>query len=456
MAVRESLATVGQQLRRGTLRPTDLVDRCARRIDRFEPRVRAWVMVDIDGARQTAEALGEELTQGKWRGPLHGIPIGIKDIFDVAGWPTKAGSSLRAGHVAADDCTLVARLRAGGAILLGKTVTTEYACFDPPPTKNPWNLAHTPGGSSSGSAAAVALGMCPGAIGSQTGGSITRPASYCGIAGLKPSVGLLDAAGVVPVSFHLDHPGPMGRSVGDLAVLMQALTTRTPEETPSPEGERVDYVAAADGTRLPKLGVIEPFFLERCDEEVKRETQRALDRIRQGGAQLIKVAPATNYAELLPLHRRIMAVEAAAYHRQTIEKQRPAYGKQIAALIDEGLRTPVWEYAAAIRHLEWYREHAWDDLPEVDALVTPATPTAAPARLDTTGDPQFNSVWSYAGLPTVSFRCGFTEAGMPLALQFIGRRGGDASLLGTAAWCERRLHIEAEPPLLAEKHAAKA
>lgn len=450
MSARANLATVHQQLRRGTIRPIELVDKCLQRIERLESRIKAWVLVDAAGARQAAEALGEELTQGRMRGPLHGIPIGIKDVFDVAGWPTKAGSPLRAEHIAGDDATLVARLRAAGAIFLGKTVTTEYACFDPSPTKNPWNLAHTPGGSSSGSAAAVALGMCLAAIGSQTGGSITRPASYCGVAGMKPTFGLLDLAGAVPVSYHLDHAGPIARTVGDLAAMLQVLTTPTAEEgLPAPEA-RTDYLHVADGARMPKLGVIEPFFMERCDDQVRRETQRALDRIRQGGAQILKVAPPTSYADLLPLHRRIMAVEAAAYHRQAFEAQRKAYGQHIAALVEEGLKTPAWEYAAAIRHLEWYREHAWDGLPEVDALVTPATPTAAPARLDTTGDPMFNSPWSYAGLPTVSFRCGFTEQTLPLGLQLIGRRGSDASLLTAAAWCERRLHIEAEPPLLGE------
>jgi Asp-tRNA(Asn)/Glu-tRNA(Gln) amidotransferase A subunit family amidase len=450
MASRVNLATVHQQLRRGTVRPIELVDHCLQRIERFEGRVKAWALVDATGARQAAEALGEELSQGKVRGPLHGIPIGIKDIYDVAGWPTKAGSPLRANHVAQDDATVVARLRAGGAILLGKTITTEYAYIDPAATRNPWNLAHTPGGSSSGSAAAVAMGMCLAAIGSQTGGSITRPASYCGVAGMKPTFGLLDLAGVVPCSYHLDHAGPMARCVGDLAVMLQVMTTPTAEEGVAATEGRVDYLATPEESRPPRLGVIEPYFLERCDEETRHETQRALDRLRQGGAQLVKVAPTTNYAELLPLHRRVMAVEAATYHRQAYEAQRKSYGKQIAALVEEGLKTPVWEYAAAIRHLEWYRDHAWDGLPDVDALITPATPAAAPASLESTGDASFNAPWSYSGLPTVSFRCGFTEGLMPLALQLIRRRGTEASLLATAAWCERRLHIEAEPKVLSE------
>lgn len=448
MAARVQLSTIAQQYKRGALRPIDLVERCLARIKQLEPQVRAWVMVDERGARNAAMALGEELERGQSRGPLHGIPIGVKDIFDVADWPTKAGSALRAKHVAIDDATVVARLRAAGAILLGKTVTTEYACFDPSPTRNPWNTAHTPGGSSSGSAAAVALGMCLAATGSQTGGSITRPASYCGVSGIKPTFGLLDLGGAVPVSYHLDHAGAMARSISDLAVMLQVMATPVPDEglpvAPAPQ----NYVAAAESARLPRLGIIEPFFLERCDEAVKTAFQQAIDNLRKGGAQTINVTPETSFADLLPIHRRILAVEAAAYHRAAFEANRAAYGKQIGALIDEGLRTPAYDYAMAIRHLEWYREHAWDDLPEIDVLVTPATATPAPPQLDTTGDPQFNSPWSYAGLPTVSLPCGLSREGLPIALQLIGPKLGEVPLLSAAAWCERRLKFEAEPALL--------
>lgn len=447
MATRVSIASIGQQLRRGAARPIDLVERCLERIKKFDSTVRAWVMVDERGARAAAMALGEELERGHPRGPLHGIPIGVKDIFDVAGWPTKAGSALREKHVAVDDATVVARLRAGGAILLGKTVTTEYACFDPSPTRNPWNTAHTPGGSSSGSAAAVALGMCMAATASQTGGSITRPASYCGVAGIKPTHGLLDLGGEVPVSYHLDHAGAIARSVGDLAVMLQVMATPTEDEVAGPTKQKVDYVAAAESARMPRLGIIEPFFLEQSDDEVRGAFQRAMDSLRQGGALVTSVAPPTSFADLLPLHRRIMAVEAAAYHRAAFEANRAAYGKLITALIEEGLRTPAYEYATAIRHLEWFRTHAWDELPEVEALVTPATPSAAPARLDTTGDPKFNSPWSYAGLPTVSIPCGTSRQGMPVALQLVGKWNGEAALLSAAAWCERRLRFEAEAPM---------
>src|SRR6266478_5368146 len=216
------------EIRQGRLSPTELLDPCLAQIDRHEPRVRAWVFVDRESARAQCEQLTQELSRGQNRGPLHGIPLGIKDIYDVFDWPTAAGSRLWAQSIARRDATVVERLRQAGAVFIGKTVTTQYASFDPPPTRNPWHPGRTPGGSSSGSAAALACGMCLGALGSQTGGSITRPASYCGVAGCKPSYGRVSASGIVPLAPSMDHPGPIARSVRDLAILLQAIAGSDP------------------------------------------------------------------------------------------------------------------------------------------------------------------------------------------------------------------------------------
>src|SRR5262245_32968735 len=208
-------------IRHRRLTPTELLDHCLEQIERHESRVRAWVFVDREGARAAAARLTAEVRQGHWRGPLHGIPVGIKDIFDVFDWPTAAGSRLWRQSVARHDATAVRRLRAAGAVLVGKTVTTQYASFDPSPTRNPWDGSRTPGGSSSGSAAAVACGTCLGALASQTGGSTTRPAAYCGVASLKPTWGRVSTFGVVPLAPSLDHVGFMAPSVRDLAPLFQ-------------------------------------------------------------------------------------------------------------------------------------------------------------------------------------------------------------------------------------------
>ena len=246
-----TIAEAVAAIKRQELTPAELLEHCLGRIDEFEERIRAWVLVDRDGARGEAQRLTRMALDGQMAGPLHGIPIGVKDIIDVAGMPTKAGSPLRENiSPAAQDAPVLANLRRAGAIILGKTVTTEWACFDPPPTRNPWNLHHTPGGSSSGSAAAVAMEMCLAALGTQTGGSIIRPAAYCGVVGLKPTYGTISMEGIVPVSQRLDHVGPIVRDVKDATALFDAMWDGSAAAEPSSE-------------HLPTWGVLDEFLSER-------------------------------------------------------------------------------------------------------------------------------------------------------------------------------------------------
>jgi aspartyl-tRNA(Asn)/glutamyl-tRNA(Gln) amidotransferase subunit A len=218
-----TITAAGTAIRKGEATPVDLLDQCLARVDQLEERIRAWVFVERERARADAVRLTDELKRGIDRGPLHGIPMGVKDLFDVFDWPTAAGSKRWAQSYARQDCPVVARLRQAGAVLMGKTVTVAYAAFDPPPTRNPWNADRTPGGSSSGSAAAVACGMCLAALGSQTGGSITRPASYCGVCGLKPTHGSVSLEGVVPFAPSFDHGGMIAGTVRDLALSIQPI-----------------------------------------------------------------------------------------------------------------------------------------------------------------------------------------------------------------------------------------
>src|SRR4051812_14642939 len=217
-----TITEAAEFIRKGELTPSDLLEQCFARIDKYEERVRAWVYIDREGAREQAARLTTEVKQN-YRGPLHGIPVGIKDIIDVFDMPTACGSKLWANSYARRDATCVERLRQAGAVILGKTVTTPFAYIDPPPTRNPWNLDRTPGGSSSGSAAAVACGMCLAALGTQTGGSVTRPASYCGVYSLKPTHGRVSVDGVLPFAPSLDHVGVMANCVRDLAIVFQAI-----------------------------------------------------------------------------------------------------------------------------------------------------------------------------------------------------------------------------------------
>jgi aspartyl-tRNA(Asn)/glutamyl-tRNA(Gln) amidotransferase subunit A len=254
-------------LRTGELTPSELLEQCLRRIDIYEPAVKAWAYLDRDRARQDAAKATDEIKAGHYRGPLHGIPVGIKDIIDVFDMPTGCGSKLWANSYARQDATCVERLRQAGAIILGKTVTTAYAYLDPPVTRNPWNLDRTPGGSSSGSAAAVACGMCLASLGTQTGGSTIRPASYCGVCALKPTHGRISVNGVLPLAPSLDHIGVMANCVRDLAVVFEVIAGNDADEyhgdiseEPTPEYssavEHVPVNTTAHGVILTKLGGI--------------------------------------------------------------------------------------------------------------------------------------------------------------------------------------------------------
>lgn len=446
-----TLLAASSAIRQGNLTPLELVADCLSRINRCDARVSAWVSVDASGAFQAAERLTRELADGKNRGPLHGIPVGIKDLVDVAAMPTRAGSSLTDSRPAATDATVVARLRAAGAIILGKTVTTEFACFDPPPTHNPWNLAHTPGGSSSGSAAALALGMCLGAIGSQTGGSITRPASYCGVAGCKPTFGRTSRAGVVPVSFHLDHVGPMARTAADCAVLLAAIAGDDPRDPACSPRAREDFRLATGvaAPQSPRLGVVRPFFFEQADAEVARLTQAALDALGERGARLVELALPEGFDRVHAMHRRLMVCELVDFHRREFGAPRAGYGPKIGSLIDEGFATSMADYQEALRHQVAFSLAVARSLANVDAMVIPSTPTAAPG-VETTGDPKFNSPWSHAGVPTVSIPCALTPAGLPISLQFVGPAWSEPQLLAVATWCEERLAFNGVPPMMEE------
>jgi len=406
----------------------EIVRRCLDRIDADESEIQAWVTVDGEAALAQAAKLDTELSHGNSRGPLHGIPVGIKDIVDVAGFTTGAGSRWWASQPPrGTDATLVARLRAAGAGILGKTVTTQFACFDPPPTRNPWNHDRTPAGSSSGSGAAVAAGHCLAAIGSQTGGSITRPAAFCGIAGCKPTFNRIPVDGVVPIATSLDHAGPMAKTVEDLAVMMSVLLPGFQADEPlqSP----------------PILGQISGFSEERMNTEMCEAFGKTLESLIKAGAQVIDLGNICDFQELLIHHRRVMAVEGAEFHRSAFDSRREDYLPCVASLIEEGLAESGVDYVASRNHQSAVSMQMDRALCGIDAVLTPATTGAAPDT-STTGDPCMNSPWSYTGLPTVSFPVGLTDDQMPLAVQLTGKRNGEAGLFAVAGWCEAMVRLK--------------
>ncbi|GAB6165237.1 amidase [Thermostilla marina] len=442
-----SIRDLGEKLRTGEWTVRDAVECCLGHIEALDDQVHAWVLVDRERLDEVIERSQWELRVGFDRGPLHGVPVGVKDIIDVAGLPTLAGSSLREGHVAEEDAPVVRALREAGAVILGKTVTVEFACFDPSPTRNPWNLAHTPGGSSSGSAAAVVSHMCAAALGSQTGGSLVRPAAYCGAATWKPTFGRVSTADVVPVSFTLDHIGPIARTVADLVPFEQILPP--PDDFGWPG--KIDD--PNERSRLfedipPRLGFVEEFFFERATPHVRQVVRRALSQLEQAGARVEPVQLGVDFETLQEVHTRIMAAEAAAWHRPMFEKHAAEYGPMIRGLLEQGLKMSAVEYVEAIQALRHFRGRASEFVEGYDALIMPAAETTAPATLETTGDKGNQAPWSCAGLPVVAFPCGLVEDGLPVGVQLVGKHHDDRRLLAAALWCEQILTFDAVPPLV--------
>jgi Asp-tRNA(Asn)/Glu-tRNA(Gln) amidotransferase A subunit family amidase len=447
-----SIAKAARDLRDGSLTASDLVEHCLARIEQLESELHAWALIDPEAARREARRLDRLAADDDWQGPLHGIPIGIKDIIDVAGWPTKCGSPLREHHVADRDASVITALRKAGAIFLGKTVTTEWACFDPPPTRNPWALDHTPGGSSSGSAAAVAADMCMAALGTQTGGSIVRPASYCGVCGLKPGFGELPMDGIAPLTLNLDHAGPIARRVGDLYAVWQALAAGAHGSMESMFSRRwadSDLESWIDAYGLNKtLFVLEGPLVDRAAPEVRSLFASTLERLKSSVCLRPLKLP-DSFDNVLSWHRRINVVEAAAYHRETFPSRREQYGPRIASLLDEASSITAVEYAEAlIRRNEVRNElarllHQHEDA--LGCMVMPSTLGPAPGR-DTTGEPTFNAPWSYIGWPSLTIPCGLATGGLPVGLQFIALTV--PQVFAMAGLCERILNFHDRPPIL--------
>jgi aspartyl-tRNA(Asn)/glutamyl-tRNA(Gln) amidotransferase subunit A len=431
----ETVLGVSADLRARRKTCVEVLERCLTKIDELEPQVRAWVVIDRDGGRRRALELDADLCAGRWLGPLHGIPIGVKDIVDVAGMPTACGWPRWANRLAQRDATIVRRLREAGAVIVGKTVSTQLASFDPPVTRNPWDLERTPGGSSSGSAAAVACGMCLAAIGSQTGGSITRPASFCGVAGCKPAHRRVSAQGIMPLAPSMDHPGPIARTVRDLAIVLDVIAGPDPLDpdclaTPAP-----DVCAALQDQRrsAPRLARLRGLFDQKADAAVRAALDHALQQLAGAGARISEPLLPASFDDVLRSHRVIMAAEAAGCHEPVFREHRAELLPKIRELIEEGLATPAPEYFRCRQHQGRLSREMISLFDGADALVTPATTNPAPDN-STTGDPAFNSPWSYTGLPTVSFPIGLSPDALPVGIQLMGHT--EPELFRVAAWCE--------------------
>jgi len=443
-----SMVEMITQIRRKKLSPLTLMESVLKRIDSVDPLIQAWVTIDRKGVLEEARRLHDEISRGKTRGPLHGIPIGVKDIFYTAGMKTAAGSKVMENFIPPYDSTAVQRLKKAGAIVLGKTATTEFASADPAPTRNPWNLDHTPGGSSSGSAAAVAACMCPAALGSQTGGSVLRPAAYCGVIGLKPTYGRISRYGVFALSWTLDHVGFFTRSVADAAILLGVLAGHDPED-PSTSKEPVpDYTRSGRPPRKPpRIGVVRAFFEEKSEKQVWSHTEKTMARLEKAGAHIAEVEMPPSFSAVQDAHRIIMRVEGAAFHEKLFEQNQEKYRPKLRELIQIGLLIPGVDYLRASRIKRLFRRDMEKVMQKYDCLLTPSISSPAPQGLSSTGNPWFQVPWSLSGLPAINLPSGLSKEGLPLGIQLIGGAFEEGKLLAVARWCERVLQVSLLPKL---------
>ena len=454
-----SIGQAARLLRDRKLSPVELTRAFLDHIERLDGKLESYVTVLAEEAMAEARRAEAEITRGAYRGPLHGIPIALKDLYDTAGVRTSANSRILADRVPTEDATATSRLKAAGVVLLGKLAMHEFASGGPEPTcgfpvaRNPWNVEHIPGGSSSGSAAAVAAGLCMGSLGSCTTGSIRVPASYCGIVGLKPTYGRVSRYGVVPLSWSLDHCGPITWTVEDAAIMLQAIAGYDPRDPTSSRAPAPDYRAhIQEGVKGLKIGVPRHFFFS-DDPTIDRETlssaETALKALEDQGANIVDVAvPTLNHVKAAP--HVIMLGEAFAYHKHHLRQRPQELGETVRARFRVGGLFTAADYVQAQRIRGVLKRDFAKALQGVDVIASPTVSSPAPRfdesdAMTTYRSPNFTAPYNLTGMPAVSVPCGFTSAGLPIGLQIAGRPFDEATVLRTAyayeqhtRWSERR------------------
>jgi len=434
-----SATEAARLIRDGIISSEQFVEACLARIRDVDPRVEAWALLDPDHALAQARAADGLRLSGQPIGALHGVPVAIKDIFDTADMPTEYGSPIYAGRTPSRDATVVSLLRAAGAVIIGKTVTTEFAYFSPGKTRNPHNPEHTPGGSSSGSAAAVGANMVPLAIGSQTNGSTIRPAAYCGVVGFKPTHGLISRHRAFALSRTLDHVGLFARSIDNIALLAEQLTGYDENDPDMRPRARIPFieVAAEDPPLPPMFAFVKTPVWERADEDTKEGFAEINEHL---GTQLEEVELFPSALDAWQFHHKIMSSEMATNLEREWEKSRDRLSAQLRLQIERGREVRAVEYQQALRQIAPIHESFVELFEQrYDAIITPAAPSAAPKGLDATGDPSFCTLWTLCGMPCVSLPLLQSADGLPIGVQLVGPRDGDARLLRTARWLAAKM-----------------
>ena len=429
-----SATDAARRIGEGELTSEEVVRACLARCREVEPSVQAWTFLDEEHALAQARAADEARREGLPVSPLHGIPVGVKDIIDTADMPTENGTVLHQGRTPRKDATVVERLRSAGAVITGKTVTTECAYFAPGKTRNPHNPEHTPGGSSSGSAAAVAAGMVPLALGSQTNGSTIRPAAFCGVYGFKPTHGLIPRHGILALSRTLDHVGLFARSIEDIALLAEELAGYDERDPDTRPRARIPFraIAAEEPPLPPVIAFVKTPVWERAEEETREAFAELVGAL---GCCVEEVELFPSAAEAWDWHRTIMAAEMAANLERDWQRGGDRMSGELRAQIERGREVHAVDYQRALSRIPLVQD-SFEELftQRCDAILTPAAAGTAPKGLTSTGDPSFCTLWTLCGLPAISLPLMRGSNGLPLGVQLVGRRNFDARLLRTARW----------------------
>jgi Asp-tRNA(Asn)/Glu-tRNA(Gln) amidotransferase A subunit family amidase len=423
---RLGVVAVARQIRDGKISSEELTRACLARIEAREPEVQAWAFLDPEHALRQARAADEWRKRGRPLGPLHGLPVGVKDIIDTADMQTENGTVLHAGRRPRQDATLVSLLRAAGAVILGKTVTTELAVYAPNKTRNPHNLEHTPGGSSSGSAAAVADGMVPLAIGTQTNGSVIRPASFCGVYGFKPSHGLIPRTGVLVQSPPLDTVGVMAANLQDLALLaepLMAFDAKDSASRPCARPNLLDSLSEAPPVP-PKLAFVRSPVWDQAEEDAKAGFADQVEDVELPSA----------FQDAIELHRSVMEADLAKSFAREYERGRDRLSARLREMIERGQEIRAVDYNRAVQRIAALNAALAEVFGTYDAILTPAAPGEAPKGLGSTGSPIFCTIWTFCGTPAVTLPLLTGASGLPIGVQLVGEKGDDARLLRTARW----------------------
>jgi aspartyl-tRNA(Asn)/glutamyl-tRNA(Gln) amidotransferase subunit A len=435
-----SIAEAADLLRRKRISPVDLTTSCLSRIEQLNPKINAFITVMLDSALAEAHKAEDEIHAGNWRGPLHGIPIGLKDLIDTAGVKTTCGSALFANRVPNEDAEVVRRLKSAGAVLIGKQNMQEFAYGGTStsshfgPVHNPWDTDRIAGGSSGGSASAVATGMCFGAIGTDTGGSIREPAAFCGIVGLKATYGRVSARGVFPLSPSLDHVGPLCRNVTDTALLLQVIAGYDRFDTTSVDFPVDAYAEALNIKTKPRIGIVRRPFFDDIDPEIEKATDEALKQIKLLSSDVLEI-------DLPPTPPAVQGPEVYAIHARYFTASPELYKPWIQERLKQAAAVDVVTYIKARQELDRVRRCVGDVFEKVDLLLTPTTrvpPITIEEALNMSPTPE-GELWLWNtrpfnayGLPTISIPCGFTDGGLPIGLQISGPNFSEGKLLSFA------------------------